>query len=124
MTLFLLASILTFARIVPPSDHPDAASLLGRVTYVEGNVIAGATVTAYNVFTREFKNVPSNEKGWYEFAGMRQGRYTVSVRAEGYCEKWIFNVFLVRGERTHLDLTLTGKSAPGTGCVEMSGAQK
>ena len=120
-TLLLFASLSPLSLIILRYDHPDAGVLGGRVKYVEGEAIAGATVSAYNVFTRETKRVKTDEKGLYEFTGMRQGRYNVFLKAEGYCERWIFAVFIVRGERTHLDLTLTGKTPKGSGCVEISG---
>jgi len=120
-TLLLSASLSPLFLIVMRSDHPGTGVLGGRVKYVDGEAIAGATVSAYNVFTRETNRVKTDEKGSYEFTGMRQGRYNVFVKAEGYCERWVFAVFIVRGERTDLEITLTGKTPKGSRCVEISG---
>jgi hypothetical protein len=113
-----------FALTLLRSDHPDAASLEGRVTYVEGEVIAGATVSVYNVSNDGVERVETDATGFYKLNCMKQGRYRIVVKAEGYCQKWVLNVFLFRGEHTRLDLTLTGKTPQGTGCVEISEAKK
>jgi hypothetical protein len=124
MTLFSVVGVSMLALTLSRTDNPDAATLGGRVIYVDGDAIAGAVVSAYNVFTREVKRVKSDATGSYMFTDMRPGRYTVFVKAEGYCQKWVIRVFLFRGQHTQLDLVLTGRTFQGSGCIEVSGAKQ
>ena len=105
--LFGLATVLVLL-ILPRIDDPDAASLGGRITDENLRAIAGATVSATNVFSREVEVAQSDAAGFYKLGPMRQGRYSVFAKAEGHGCTWVFNVVLFRGQRTQLDLTLHG----------------
>jgi hypothetical protein len=111
-TVFMLA----LAR----TDHPDDASLGGRVTDENLVPIASATISARNVFSGEVEYARSDATGLYKFTGLRQGRYSVFAEAEGYGCRWVFNVFLFRGKSTELDLILTTcpKEVPSDGATE------
>jgi hypothetical protein len=111
-TVFVLA----LARI----DHPDDASLGGRVTDENLVPIASATISARNVFSGEVEYARSDANGLYKFTGLRQGRYSVFVEAEGYGCRWVFNVFLFRGKHTQLNLVLTTcrNGVPSDGSTE------
>ena len=102
--LLSLAAVSMLVLILPRTGNPDAASLGGRVTDENLVAIASATVSARNAFSGEVESMKSDATGLYKFTGLRQGRYSVFVKAEGSCSKWVFNVFLFRGEHTHLDL--------------------
>ena len=105
--LFTLVSLSMLVLILPRID-PDVASLGGQVTAEKLAGIAAATISARNAFSGEVEYATSDATGLYKFAALRQGRYSVFVEAEDYCSKWVFNVFLVRGEHTHLDVMLVG----------------
>ena len=125
ITLFALARISMLVVVIPRTDHTDGASLAGRVSYVDGTAIAGAMVSASNVSTRQVHSLRSDATGSYKLTGLRQGRYSVFVDAEGYCRRLVVNVLLFRGQQTHLDLKLTGSQPPGAAvCIEVSGAPK
>jgi hypothetical protein len=111
-TVFVLA----LARI----DHPDDASLGGRVTDENLAPIASATISARNLLSGEVEYARSDANGLYKFTGMRQGRYSVFAEAEGYGRRWVFNIFLFRGKYTQLDLVLATcrKGVPSDGCTE------
>jgi hypothetical protein len=108
--------VLALARI----DHPDDASLGGRVT--DGNLvpIPSATISARSVFSGEVEYSRSDATGLYKFTGLRQGRYSVFAEAEGYGRRWVFNIFLFRGEHTELELVLTRcrKEVPSDRCTQ------
>src|SRR5437899_3012568 len=106
MKLLSVASVSVLLFILPRTDHPDAATLGGRVTDENLVAIANATISAGNVFTREIEFVKSDTTGLYRFTGLRQGRYSVLGKAEGHGSTWVFNVFLFRGQHTQLDLML------------------
>src|SRR5688500_12947616 len=104
MKLFVIAGISMLAFVVPGTDHPDEASLGGRVTDENLLAISGATVSAQHVFSGEVEIVLTDSKGLYRFDGLKQGRYSVFGKAEGYGCIWVFNVLLHRGQHTALDL--------------------
>jgi hypothetical protein len=120
MPFFAFAIISMLVSIVVPTDHTNAASLGGRVTYVDGRAIVGAKISTTNVSNREVERVESDATGLYKFDGVRPGRYAVLVIAEGHCRKLVLNVRLSPNQHTLLDLILTGKTARGTGCIEVS----
>jgi hypothetical protein len=103
--VFGLATILLLL-ILPRIDDPDAASLGGRVTNENQEAIDRATVSATNVFSREVEVTQSDAAGFYKLTALRQGRYSVLAKAEGHGCTWVFNVFVVRGQHTQLDITL------------------
>ena len=114
----LAAALLLFT--LPRDEHPDAASLGGRITDEKQLAVAGATVSATNVFSRQVEFTQSDRDGFYRLAGLRQGRYSVFVKTEDYGCKWIFNILLYRDQHTQLDVVLTKsqKKVPTGDCVE------
>ena len=108
------------AAYTSAEDHPDAATLGGRVTDEKQLGITGAAISATNVFSREVEFTQSDAGGFYKLIGLRQGRYSVFVKTEDYGCKWIFNIFLYRGQHTQLDVALTRsqKKIRTVDCVE------
>jgi len=107
MTRLLGASSLLLLLAVARSDDPDMAALRGRIADENNCAIDRATIVAKNVFSRDVWSARSDAAGMYELSGMRQGRYSVFVSAEGYGCKSLFNVLLFRGKNTELDVTLS-----------------
>ena len=120
MKLISIAIGLVLVIVPRGTDDPEAASLGGRVTDENRVGIASATVSTRNVFSGETEYARTTQTGEYKFTGMRQGRYSVFVRAEGYSCRWVMNVILHRGKRTQLDLVLTTsrKAEPSNECKE------
>ena len=118
MKLLAMSTVLLLALV--RTDHPDAASLGGRITDENMNPIPSATISARNVFSEEVEYTSSDAKGSYEIIGLRQGRYSVFAKAEGYGCTWVFNVLLYREKRTQVDLILRAsrKGFPSEGCKE------
>ena len=67
---------------LPRDEHPDAASLGGRITDEKQLAITGATISATNGFSREVEFTQSDRDGFYKLVGLRQGRYSVFVKTE------------------------------------------
>jgi len=107
MTRLLGASSLLLLLVLPRLDDPEMASLRGRITDENNCPIDRATIVAKNVFSRDVWSARSDVIGLYELSGLRQGRYSVFVSAEGYGCKSLFNVLLFRGKNTDLDVTLS-----------------
>jgi hypothetical protein len=105
--LLLLAGVSIFVVTLPSTDHPDGGSLGGRVTDEGLVAIAGAKVSARNVFSGDGVSSESDVAGLYKFTGLRQGRYSVFGKAEAHGCTSVFNVFVFRGQHTQLDLMLS-----------------
>lgn len=59
-------------------------SISGQVVDPSGAVIPQATVTLLNQGTHDTRQTKSNETGFFTFAGVNPGTYTVSVDANGF----------------------------------------
>jgi len=105
---------LTLLLLILPRDHPDGASLSGRVTDEKLAPIADATVSIRNVSYGEVDTTRTNATGAYAFVRLRQGRYSMFIEAAGYCSRSVFNVILIREQRTELDVTLNRSREPQT----------
>ena len=126
MTKLIGLGTVLLILVLPRIDHPDAASLGGRITDESLVAIRGATVSATNVFSREVETTQSDADGFYKLIGLQQGRYSVFVKTEDHGCKWVFNVFLFRGQHTQLDLTLakSQKKVRKDGCTERVRSEK
>jgi hypothetical protein len=102
------------------TGDPDGASLGGRITDENMAPIPSATISTRNASSGDVEYARSDSTGSFEFIGLRQGQYSVFAKAEGYGCTWVFNVFLYRATRTHLDLKLRAsrKGAPSEACKE------
>jgi hypothetical protein len=107
MKLLLAVTVSVFLAAVPRVQHPDGASLGGRVTDEEAVPIPGARISVRSKFSGKVQVVRSNAAGMYRIAGLKQGRYSIFARAESYGSTCVFNVILYRGKHTNLDLVLT-----------------
>ncbi len=59
-------------------------SFTGTVLDPTGAVVAGATISLTNQATEDSRNTVSNDRGYFTFAGVNPGTYTVSVSAQGF----------------------------------------
>jgi hypothetical protein len=84
----LLAVVLTVgAALVTPSTASAQAvtgTLLGNVTDTSGAAVPGATVTATEVQTNISRTAVSNEAGYFIFASLQNGTYTVDAELTGF----------------------------------------
>src|ERR1700682_2308497 len=60
------------------------AIVSGRVKDTTGGVMPGAVITAQNVNTNVVLNAVTNGEGYYTFADLIPGTYTVRARAQGF----------------------------------------
>jgi hypothetical protein len=120
MKLFSITAMMALLVITPRIDNPDRASVGGRITEERLVPIPGASVSARNTFSGEVETVKSDSKGLYIITGLRQGRYSLFVQAQGYCSVSIYHVALFRSQFTQLDITLSRsmKKLPVRDCTE------
>ena len=82
------------------------ASLTGLVTDPTGAVIANATVVAKNKATGVEYSTTTDQSGYYTFASLPIGTYTVTAEAQGFKKFVRENIVLEVGQRARLDFTL------------------
>src|ERR1041384_3539775 len=62
----------------------NTASLTGLVTDASGAAVAGASVKEKNNSTNVEQTVTTDNSGYYPFASLSVGRYTVTVESQGF----------------------------------------
>jgi hypothetical protein len=83
------------------------ASVQGTITDTQGAAVQGATVTLTDQATQTAKTTTTSAEGFYRFAEVAPGKYTVTVEAKGF-QKNITNDVTVSAELARgLDITLT-----------------
>src|SRR5258705_13396084 len=99
-TLVLVSSLAAFGQAT-------TGTLRGTVTDPNGNVVAGATVTAKNQGTGNTTPSTTNGEGGYVLSNLAPGVYTVTVEAtSGFSKKAITDVNVPIGTTTDLPIAL------------------
>ena len=80
----LLSVLVAVAVLVIPAKPQTTASLSGTVTDTTGAILPGAKVTLTNEGTRDTRETQSNQSGYFTFAGLYPGSYTVHISAQGF----------------------------------------
>jgi Carboxypeptidase regulatory-like domain len=83
LILVAFALLLTFSTALYAST---TASISGTVTDSSGAAVVGATVTATNVDTGVSITQQTNGQGFYSFQELPVGKYTITVRQQGFKE--------------------------------------
>jgi hypothetical protein len=99
--------ILTLLLIggIPLAMQHETGFIQGVITENHA-AIAKASVEARNVMTGEVTRAESNAEGHYTLGGLRAGRYSLWVQAEGHNSVWIREVIVEHGQVTHKDVDL------------------
>ena len=86
---FLLAVLFALALPLQPSAlaQQTSAALTGTVLDVSGAVVADAMVTLKNEASGDLRSTVSNSDGYFTFAAVPPGMYSVSVAKDGF-SKW------------------------------------
>ncbi len=92
----------------------ESASLWGRVTDPTGAAVVGAAVTITNLDTNAVANVQTNGTGNFVFPNLAPGRYTLTVRAQGFRQYQVQGLVLHVQDRLTHDATLQVGTATET----------
>lgn len=103
VSLLLLSVVL----IVSSSAQVNTASLTGLVADPNSSASVGATVTAKNQATGVSYTATTDTSGYYTFASLPVGTYTLSVELQGFKKSVRENVALEVGQKGRIDFTLT-----------------
>ncbi|MCA1850273.1 MAG: carboxypeptidase-like regulatory domain-containing protein, partial [Acidobacteria bacterium] len=88
------------------SAQVNTASLTGLVTDAAGAVIANASVMAKNKATSVESWATTDSSGYYTFASLPVGAYTVTVEVEGFKKAVHENINLEVGQKARIDFPL------------------
>lgn len=99
--LFLYVSL-----AVQGAAQINTASLTGLVTDPAGAVVANAAVTAKNKATNVESSATTDASGYYTFASLPVGTYTLVVELQGFKKAVQENVALEVGQKARLDFSL------------------
>jgi hypothetical protein len=114
--LWFLAMLLT----LPAVAQETTAGLQGTIKDTSGAVIKGAQITATSNTLVGQKTVTSDSNGYYRFANLPPGTYSISVTAQGFSTTKQGGLVLEVGRLPNVDFTLeVGKTQT---VVEVSGA--
>jgi outer membrane receptor protein involved in Fe transport len=91
---------------VQASAQVNTASLTGLVTDSTGAVVANASVTAKNKATNVENSATTDSSGYYTFASLPVGAYTITVELQGFKKAVHENVNLEVGQKARIDTVL------------------
>src|ERR1700729_1524538 len=74
------------------------ASLTGQILDPQGAAIAGSEVIVTNVDTSIARTAQSNDSGRYTVTNLNPGKYSVTVKSNGFSEKVLTNIVLAVGQ--------------------------
>jgi carboxypeptidase family protein/TonB-dependent receptor-like protein len=104
----LLAALMTVSLLVAPAAAQQAASatLTGRVTDPQGDVIVGTKVTVTQIATGIQRETMTNDEGLFTLTNLLPGEYEVKLQSAGFAIKTYSAVALLVGQNVTLDTTL------------------
>jgi len=105
MRLFVSIGILLSVFTALAAAQTSTGTLRGRITDPSGAVIPQTTVMANTAEGRSV-TVVTNSQGVYEFKGLPEGNYTVTVVAKGFATDQEDNVNIAAGQMQQLDIAL------------------
>lgn len=120
LTLFVLLLVLATS---PAFAQLSSAALNGVVRDPSGAVLPHANVVLRNVETAVDRNTVSNDAGNYVFLNINPGRYTLSVKAQGFSEKKVNEFVLGVNQTATVDVALAVGSDTQVVTVEAEAEQ-
>jgi Carboxypeptidase regulatory-like domain/TonB dependent receptor len=99
--------LLLLAAFGAAGAQESRGAIAGNVTDPNGAALPGATVTVTNVETNVANTSTTNEEGAYSFPLLNPGRYTLTVKANGFADATRENIEVRVAERLQLDLPLS-----------------
>jgi len=114
VSLFALISVTLWAQGI-------FATLTGVVTDPSESVVPNAKVTLRDVGSGSMRETTTNGEGYYTFASVPVGTYSLTIDAQGFKGHKDDQIRLGGGERRNVNVTLTVGSQGET--VEVSGVQ-
>jgi hypothetical protein len=105
-SLFALLLILTAPTLVQAQTQITTGVIQGTVLDAAGAVVAGASVEAKNTDTNLTKTLITDSDGRFVFLQLPSGRYSVTVKKQGYATLAQENLTLTVGQAINLNLNM------------------
>jgi len=118
--LFTVSFLAVLLLIAPVLAQETTGGLQGTVKDPSGAVVPKANVVLTGTTLVGIKSLETDSSGYYHFANLPPGKYTVTVKASGFSELKREQITIEVGHLPTLDLTLA-VGAAGT-VVEVTGA--
>src|SRR5215471_15742629 len=104
--LITILLLITLIGTVRGSAQVNSASLTGLILDPNGAAVVNATVKAKNKATNVEQSVTTDSSGYYTFASLPIGTYTLTVETQGFKRAVREQVDLEVGQRARLDFNL------------------
>lgn len=115
ITCFMLFFLFLLPMSVSLGIQPRTGFLEGYVLDDARMPIAHATVEVRNILHGQFAKTTADESGFYQFADLPIGKYTLWAEAKGHCSEWMPEVIIEENEHTRRDIRLIRDNIwPGT----------
>jgi hypothetical protein len=104
--VFATLLLLYVSLAIQGSAQVNTASLTGLVTDPTGAVIPNASVMAKNNATTREQSTTTDSSGYYTFASLQVGNYTISVEIQGFKRGVRDSINLEVGQKARIDFPL------------------
>src|SRR6185436_2751875 len=98
--------LLCISLAAPVSAQINNASLTGLVTDVAGAVVPNAAVVVKNKATGAESSATTDSSGYYTFASLPVGAYTITIELPGFKKAILENINLEVGQKARIDSSL------------------
>lgn len=105
-SLILIILSLMFALPALGQSESGSAAIEGTITDPNGSVLSGAAVTIRNAETGLERNVVSDGNGRFSSRVLPVGRYSITVKSNGFADGFQENIILSVGETTQSNISL------------------
>ncbi|MEO8025951.1 MAG: carboxypeptidase regulatory-like domain-containing protein [Bryobacteraceae bacterium] len=112
--------VLLLAAAMPSFAQRETGSISGSITDPSLAAIVGAKIVIINLDTAAERSATSDDGGLYVVNGLTAGRYSISVKRDGFTAKQVSDFTLVVGQQATLNVALNVGSVTET--VAVSGA--
>jgi len=118
-----LVWLLLATATIPLQAQRETGSISGSVTDASQATITGANVVIINLDTSAQRTATTNDSGLYVVNGLTAGRYSISVRQDGFTTKQVSLFTLVVGQQATLNVALSLGSVNETVAVSAAVAE-
>jgi hypothetical protein len=115
---WMFALVVFLMAVGSASAQLTSADIVGTVTDPSGAIIPNATVTVINLDTHETRNVVTNSSGDYQVSLLPVGRYSITVKANGFKTFSTPNLAVEAGDRARADAHMATGGSTETVTVE------
>ncbi len=124
LCLAMILSVCLLLLAIPMQAQVETSSSIGgTVTDSSGAVVAGAAVTVKNQDTGETRKAVTNGTGYYSFASLPPGTYTITVSMAGFKTVVVTDRVIQVAQPASVDVTLAVGTSAQTVNVSAAGAE-